>query len=98
MNKISQPSQLGGYEVWVEGVDMQKFGTSTPKDLVLDTAKNHHEGSVPKYKQTVSSEDEASGEQKRKSEREPQGIIWMKEEVTPGCRGLTPVVTTRPMI
>ena len=70
---------------------MQKFGTSTPKDLVLDTAKNHHEGSVPKYKQTVSLEDEASGEQNREgSEREPQGIIWMKEEDDSGMQGFDP--------
>ena len=92
VNNNSQPSRLGGYEVWVEGVDTQKFGTSTPKDLVLDNARSHHEGIFPKYKQTVSLDDEASGEQNGEgSERKPQGIMWMKEEFGSRTQGLDPI-------
>ena len=58
-------------------MDTQKFGTSTPKDLVLDNARSHHQGIFPKYKQTVSLDDEASGEQNGEGcEGKPQGIMF----------------------
>ena len=46
------------------------------EDLVFDTTRSHHEGIVPRCKQTLSSEDEASGEQNGEgSKGEPQGIL-----------------------
>ena len=42
-------------------------------------------------KKTVNSDDEASGEQKGEgSEREPQGIMWMKKEFDSGIQGFDP--------
>ena len=61
------------------------------EDLVLDTARGNHEWIVPRCKQTLNSDDEASGEEKREgSDREPQGIIWMKEEGDSRMQGFDP--------
>ena len=61
------------------------------EDLVFDTARSHHEGIVPRCKQTLSSEDEASGEQNGEgSKGDPQGILWMTEEVNSRIPGLNP--------
>ena len=61
------------------------------EDLVFDTTRSHHEGIVPRSKQTLSSEDEASGEQNGEgSKGEPQGILWMTEEVDSRIPGLNP--------
>ena len=61
------------------------------EDLVFDTARSHHEGIVHRCKQTLSSEDEASGEQNGEgSKGDPQGILWMTEEVNSRIPGLNP--------
>ena len=66
------------------------------EDLVFDTARSHHEGIVPRCKQTLSSEDEASGEQNGEgSKGEPQGILWMTEEVDSRIPGLNPSDTNK---
>ena len=66
------------------------------EDLVFDTTKSHHEGIVPRCKQTLISDDEASGEQNGKgSKGEPQGILWMTEEVDSWIQGLNPRDTTK---
>ena len=64
--------------------------------LVFDTARSHHKGNVPRCKQTLSSDDEASGEQKGEgSKGEPQGILWMTEEVDSRIPGLDPSDTDK---
>ena len=66
------------------------------EDLVFDTTRSHHEGIVPRCKQTLSSEDEASGEQNGEgSKGEPQGILWMTEEVDSRIPGLDPSDTNK---
>ena len=66
------------------------------EDLVFDTARSHHGGIVPRCKQTLSSEDEASGEQNGEgSKGEPQGILWMTEEVDSRIQGLNPSDTDK---
>ena len=66
------------------------------EELVFDTTRSHHEGIVPRYKQTLSSEDEASGEQNGEgSKGEPQGILWMTEEVDSRIPGLNPSDTNK---
>ena len=66
------------------------------EELVFDTARSHHEGIVPRCKQTLSSEDEASGEQNGEgSKGEPQGILWMTEEVDSRIPGLNPSDTNK---
>ena len=66
------------------------------EDLVFDTARSHHEAIVPRCKQTLSSEDEASGEQNGEgSKGEPQGILWMTEEVDSRIPGLNPSDTNK---
>ena len=63
---------------------------------MFDTARSHHEGIVPRCKQTLSSEDEASGEQNGEgSKGEPQGILWMTEEVDSRIPGLNPSDTDK---
>ena len=66
------------------------------EDLVFNTARSHHEGIVPRCKQTLSSDDEASGEQNWEgSKGEPQGILWMTEEVDSRILGLDPSDTNK---
>ena len=66
------------------------------EDLVFDTARSHHEGIVLRCKQTLSSDDEASGEQNGEgSKGEPQGILWMTEEVDSRIPGLNPSDTNK---
>ena len=66
------------------------------EDLVFDTARSHHEGIVPRCKQTLSSDDEASGEQNGEgSKGEPQVILWMTEEVDSRIPGLDPSDTNK---
>ena len=66
------------------------------EDLVFDTARSHHEGIVPRCKKTLSSDDEASGEQNGEgSKGEPQGILWMTEEVDSRIPGLNPSDTNK---
>ena len=66
------------------------------EEFVFDTARSHHEGIVPRCKQTLSSEDEASGEQNGEgSKGEPQGILWMTEEVDSRIPGLNPSDTDK---
>ena len=69
----------------------ERFLQCNEEDLVFDTARSHHEGIVPRCKQTLSSEDEASGEQNGEgSKGDPQGILWMTEEVNSRIPGLNP--------
>ena len=66
------------------------------EDLVFDTARSHHEGIVPRCKQTTSSEDEASGEHNGEgSKGKPQVILWMTEEVDSRIPGLNPSDTNK---
>ena len=66
------------------------------EDLVFDIARSHNEGIVPRCKQTLSSDDEASGEQNGEgSKREPQGIWWMTEEVDSRIPGVDPSDTNK---
>ena len=63
---------------------------------MFDTARRNHEGIVPRCKQLLSSDDEASGEQNGEgSKGEPQGILWMTEEVDSRIPGLDPCDTNK---
>ena len=53
------PEALKGYDDWIDGVYIQRFGTSSPIDEAFNTSQEYKERFDEKYDQTINGPSES---------------------------------------